>query len=209
MMLLFIFLMFVGLIFLFALIEFFFLAPFDFPVVLSAAAINVFHMSPKRQREILSAYFGQPNSSLGYTLTRTHINSCDFSLGPYSADDTPNDFNLMHFNISHDLEFNLRLIKEAQTINTAAGADPFKVFGSPWSPPAWMKGNQDMLSSSEPCLLKDPRVHKAWAQYLSYWVTAYLQAGVNIWGLTVQNEPLNMAKWESCVYGVEDEQVSS
>ena len=46
----------------------------------SASLLN--KLSKKNRDLILDAYFGEKGSR--YSLTRTHINSCDFSLGHYS-----------------------------------------------------------------------------------------------------------------------------
>jgi glucosylceramidase len=78
-----------------------------------------------------------------------------------------------------------------------------KLFGSPWSPPAWMKvpvaGKQSMISSAKPQGLLS-EYEAAWAKYISNFISAYKAKGVPMWGLTVQNEPEFAAPWEACVY---------
>ena len=70
-------------------------------------------------------------------------------------------------------------------IHAALAANPdLKLFGSPWSPPAWMKDNNDMLWGGS--LLEEAK--SAWAQYFAKWITAYEAQGVPVWGVTVQNE---------------------
>jgi len=64
-----------------------------------------------------------------------------------------------------------------------------------------MKDNHDMLHGGK---LK-PEFCDAWARYFVAFIKAYEQAGVPIWGLTVQNEPMAAQKWESCVFSAEDE----
>src|SRR5208282_1394441 len=108
---------------------------------LTDAAAETFYKLPEDKRqEILTAYF-DPQKGIGYSLGRTHINSCDFSSESYTYV-TNNDVTLASFNIRHDLDYRIPFIKE---VLATAGMDNFTLFASPWSPPAWMKDNDDML----------------------------------------------------------------
>ncbi len=80
-------------------------------------------------------------------------------------------------------------------------AAPVKIFASPWSPPAWMKTNGNMLQGGK---LK-PEYRDAWARYYARFVEEYEKEGVPIWGLTVQNEPMATQTWESCLFTGEEE----
>jgi glucosylceramidase len=151
------------------------------------------------KRQVAELFFGP--DGIQYSLCRTHINSCDFSLSSYSFDDTPGDFTLSRFDISHARERMLPFIKDC----IAKSNRTVNIFASPWSPPAWMKGNNAMPGSSYPGLLADTRVHDAWALYFSKFITAYENEGVPIWGITVQNEPEFAAPWEACVYSAEQQ----
>jgi len=105
------------------------------------AAAETFYKLPKaKQQEILQAYY-DPQKGIGYTLARTNINSCDFSSQSYTyvAD---NDTALKTFNIKHDAKYRIPLIKAA----TKVAGGKMNVFASPWSPPAWMKDNDNMLN---------------------------------------------------------------
>ena len=104
-----------------------------------AGAYTLSRVSPEIRSEALRAYF-DPESGIGYTLCRTHINSCDFSLGNYSYDDVAGDVELEHFDISRDKRWLIPMIKSAMAVK---GAD-FRILASPWSPPAWMKTNGQM-----------------------------------------------------------------
>jgi glucosylceramidase len=161
-----------------------------------AAALTFTKLPAERQTEFLRAYF-DPLTGHRYTLGRTHINSCDFSLGNYAYAATDGDVNLRHFSIDCDRTALLPLIKAAQQ---AAGR-PLKLLASPWSPPAWMKTNGDMCHGGQ---LK-PAYRAAWAEYYCRYVRAYEQEGIPIWALTVQNEPEAIQVWESCIYTGEEE----
>jgi glucosylceramidase len=60
--------------------------------------------------------------------------------------------------------------------------------GTPWSPPAWMKTNDDLVGGR---LKTDPRVYEAYARYFVRFVQDYARAGVPVDALTLQNEPQN------------------
>jgi glucosylceramidase len=163
---------------------------------LTDAAAETFYKLPKaQQQEFIKAHF-DPKEGIGYTLGRTHINSCDFSSESYTYT-KDGDKELKSFDIAHDLKYRVPFIKEALA---AAGKD-FTMFVSPWSPPAWMKSNNDMLQGGK---LK-PECAGIWANYFAKFIKAYEQQGIPIWGLTVQNEPMAKQLWESCIYTAEEE----
>jgi len=161
-----------------------------------AAATTLLKMSPPRQEEILRAYF-DPANGHGYSLCRTHINSCDFSLGDYAYTETPEDFDLRDFTIERDRSALLPMIKRAIKISDGG----FKLFASPWSPPAWMKTTGEMNHGGK--LRLDCR--DSWARYFARYIREYEKEGVPIWGVTVQNEPEAVQTWDSCIYTGEDE----
>jgi len=164
---------------------------------LTDASAETFYKLPEAKRkEILTAYF-DPQKGIGYTLGRTHIHSCDFSSESYTYV-KDGDKQLDSFNISHDLKYRVPFTKE---VLASAGKDHFTLFASPWSPPAWMKDNNDMLHGGK--LL--PEYYESWARYYGKFIHAYEKAGIPIWGLTVQNEPLAIQTWESCIYTAEEE----
>jgi glucosylceramidase len=75
------------------------------------------------------------------------------------------------------------------------------MYVSPWSPPAFMKSNNDVLHGGK--LL--PEYMDAWANHYIKFIRAYEAQGIPIWGLSVQNEPMATQRWESCIYTAEDE----
>jgi len=163
---------------------------------LTDASAETFYKLPKAtQQEILAAYY-DPQAGIGYTFGRTHIHSCDFSSESYTYV-KEGDTELKTFDISHDLKYRIPFIKEVM----AATGGKLRLFVSPWSPPAWMKSNHDMLHGGR--LL--PEYADAWARYYVKFIKAYEEQGVPIWGLTVQNEPMANQTWESCMYTATEE----
>jgi glucosylceramidase len=166
---------------------------------LTDASAETFYKLPKeKQDEFITAYF-DADKGIGYTLGRTHINSCDFSSESYAYTETPGDTALAAFSIEHDLKFRIPFIKLA----LQKAGNGFKLYASPWSPPAWMKTNNDMLHGGK---LK-PQYYSSWADYYIRFFEEYRKKGISFWGLTVQNEPMATQTWESCIYTAEEEKI--
>ena len=158
----------------------------------SAHLLN--QMSPDKRTEILDAYFSRNGAN--YSLTRTHMNSCDFSLSNYSYTPVEGDIHLEHFSIDEDREDLIPMIKDA----LATSEDGFKLFASPWTAAPWMKDNNEWVGGK---LL--PEFYDTWALFFSKYADAYKQEGINIWGFTVENEPLgNGNNWESMHFTPEE-----
>ena len=152
-----------------------------------ASAYLLNQVSKKNRDIIIQAYFSEEGAN--YSLTRTHMNSCDFSLGQYSYSPVEDDVNLEHFTIQEDKDDLIPMIKDAMK----ASKDGFKIFGSPWTAAPWMKDNNKWVGGK---LL--PKYYDTWALFFSKYVDAYKQEGIDIWGFTVENEPMgNGNNWES------------
>ena len=163
---------------------------------LTDASAETFAKVPKdKQQEILNAYF-DAQKGIGYTFARTNIHSCDFSSSSYTYV-AEGDKELKSFSVAHDRAFRIPFIKRAAA--TAGGR--LKIFASPWSPPAFMKENNDMLHGGK---LK-PEFYQAWADYYAKFIKAYQKEGIPVWGITIQNEPMATQRWESCIYTAEEE----
>jgi len=163
---------------------------------LTDASAETFARIPaEKQDELIRAYY-DPDKGIGYTLARTNINSCDFSSGSYTYVDE-GDKDLVSFNIDHDRQYKIPLIKRA--IDATGGK--LTLFASPWSPPAFMKDNDNMLRGGK---LK-PEFYQSWATYYTKFIKHYEKEGINVWGISIQNEPMASQTWESCIYFAEDE----
>jgi glucosylceramidase len=143
---------------------------------------------------------------IALSILRQPIGSSDLAVTFYSYDDlcpqaakactTPAgiaDPNLEHYSLAHDQEYILPLLSKAIALNPA-----MHVMLTPWSPPGWMKNSGSMLGSMpgqdpsakpQPSSLK-PESYTAFANYLVKTIQGYQAAGVPVWALSVQNEPL-------------------
>ncbi len=168
-----------------------------FGAAFTEAAALTWQKLPAPQRdEVLRAYFDK-DSGHGYTLCRVHMNSCDFALGNYAHAEVADDLALEHFSIARDQQALLPFIQAAQRV---AGTT-LNLLASPWSPPAWMKSNGQMNGGGK--LL--PQYRAVWAQCFVRFIQAYAKEGVPIWGVSVQNEPMAVQTWDSCIYTAEEE----
>jgi len=160
-----------------------------------ASAETFFKLPKNKQQEFLQAYYST-EKGIGYTLARTNIQSCDFSSGSYSYI-AEGDAALKTFSVKHDEQYKIPFIKQV----TAAAGGKINLFVTPWSPPAFMKSNNDVLHGGK--LL--PQYRQAWANFYVKFINTYEKMGIPLWGLSVQNEPMATQTWESCFYTGDEE----
>ncbi|CAL4066704.1 unnamed protein product [Meganyctiphanes norvegica] len=147
-----------------------------------AAAFNILSLSEPTQEMLLKSYFG--SEGLEYNIGRVNIGGCDFSWRPYTYDDVEGDVDLSFFELqSEDIDYKIPLIHRA---NAMSGA-PLKLFASPWSAPAWMKTNEDIVGYGH---LKT-EMYQPWANYFVKFLDGYSGYNLSFWGLTAQNEPID------------------
>ena len=97
-------------------------------------------------REAILGDLFTPGVGANFNSCRMPIGANDFSRDWYSDDEVPGDFALEHFSISRDLELLVPFIKSALRYQPN-----LKLWGSPWSPPTWMKYNKHYAGKlSEP-----------------------------------------------------------
>ena len=160
------------------------------------ASAEVFDkLSLRKQEELLTAYF-DPELGNGYNLCRTSIHSADFSTESFTYV-REGDESLKSFRIDRDRKYRIPMIKRAMR----AAGEPFTFYASPWSAPAFMKDNKNMLHGGR--LL--PKYYTAWARYYAKFIKAYEKEGIPVWGITIQNEPAAVQRWESMIYTAEEE----
>ena len=160
------------------------------------SSASIYHdLSQNKKDEIIEAYFGETGNN--YSIGRTHINSCDFSLENYAHCETPGDIDLKKFSISRNKKDLIPFIKDALRLTK----NKFRIMASPWSPPSWMKTNGQMNEGGK---LKE-EYKSAWADYYCKFIEFYHGEEVPIWGISVQNEPEAKQTWDSCLYTAEEE----
>ncbi len=138
---------------------------------------------PADEREAVIEKLMNPETGIGMNLMRVCIGASDFIGEPYyTYDDLPEgetDPELAKFSIEKDRAYVLPAIKIARKKNP-----DLLFFGSPWSPPAWMKTTGKLGTGR----LK-PECYPVFAKYLLKFIRAYEAEGIPIYAITVQNEP--------------------
>lgn len=149
----------------------------------SAWLIGTQLTAAERQR-VLQALFS-PTKGIGLNFMRVAIGSSDFTASgePYSYDDGAIDPTLARFSIAHDLPYVIPVLQAMMSWDHR-----IDLFASEWSPPAWMKANDnfDNLLGKGTLL---PIYYRTFADYLVKFIAAYRSFGLPIWGIAPQNEP--------------------
>ena len=149
-----------------------------------AATITMNSVSAQTRQNIINSYFDQ--NGIEYNIGRIPMASCDFSTRIYSYDDSPDDLDLTKFSlVEEDLKYKIPAIKDSIKVSKRN----ISLFGSPWSSPFWMKTNGNMTGKGQIKGQPGGPYFKAWANYFVKFLKAYKEQGLDIWGLTAQNEP--------------------
>ncbi len=158
-----------------------------FGASITDASASVLYTLPAAQRAQVMASLFSPQGGDGLDYLRQPIGGTDMvATGPYTYDDLAagqTDYAMAHFSVAHDETQILPLLREAERLNPH-----LQIMASPWSPPAWMKDGDSLLSGR---LIASPQIYRAYALYLLKFVEAYRAQGVDIDALTIQNEPQN------------------
>ncbi|MGD9558033.1 MAG: glycoside hydrolase family 30 beta sandwich domain-containing protein, partial [Mangrovibacterium sp.] len=148
----------------------------------SAALIH--QMEPQARQSLLHDLFSAEGNGIGVSYLRMSIGASDLSDHVFSYCDVPagqTDPELKNFDLGPDKEHLIPVLKEIRTI-----FPELKILGSPWSPPVWMKTNNNSVGGS----LK-PEFYPAYAQYFVKYIQAMAAEGIPVDAITVQNEPLH------------------
>lgn len=173
-------------------------------------------LTPPERKKILRQLFSADGANFG--LCRVPIGSSDYAFSYYSYDDVADDFAMENFNIDRDRYVLIKFIKAAKEIR----AD-LRLWGSPWSPPSWMKVNNhyalNVGPTGSPSAKMSPGKRiannatafrmendylEAYALYFSKYIQAYQKEGLEISRVCVQNEIVYTPYWPSCTWRSED-----
>jgi glucosylceramidase len=141
-------------------------------------------MSSGARTQILKQIFTRDGNNLGVSYLRVSIGSSDMNSFVFSYDDLSQgetDSELKKFDLGQDRKDVIPVLQEILLISP-----DIKIFGSPWSAPAWMKTNNNVRGGA----LKE-ECYPAYALYLAKYVQEMKKAGITIDAISIQNEPLN------------------
>ncbi len=152
-------------------------------------------LSPEKKDELMTNLFASDEA--GFTFCRTAIGASDFGIDAYSYSEKAEDYKMKHFSIDRDKKYVLPYLQAAFKVNP-----DLTLFGSPWSPPGWMKvsGKMEGLQPEGNRLRTTPEIYKAYAKYFVKYVQAYAKEGVRVDRICIQNENDADTKYPSCQF---------
>lgn len=152
-------------------------------------------MNKDQQDEMLQQYFGA--NQMKYRMVRIPIDSCDFSLGHYEAVEDAEDKEFCRFQLERVEKNIFPLLDSAQKVY----GENLDIMLTPWSPPAYMKTNQDRNHGGG---IKE-EYKKIWADYICRYIKEYRGRGYKVKRISLQNEPKAVQSWDSCIYTAMEE----
>lgn len=148
------------------------------------SALHIYQMDAEPRSQLLQELFATDSTHIGISYLRVSIGASDLDEHIFSYNDLPEgmtDPEMEKFDLGHDRKYLIPVLKEILAINPN-----IKIMGSPWSPPTWMKTNNDTKGGS----LK-PEHYAAYAKYFVRYIQEMAAEGIRIDAVTVQNEPLH------------------
>ena len=148
------------------------------------SAHHLMQMSADARATLLQDLFGTEGTAIGISYLRVSIGASDLNAFPFSYNDIPDgqtDPEMEHFDLGPDRDDVIPVLKEILAIYP-----DLNIMGSPWSPPKWMKTNNDTRGGQ----LK-PEHYAAYAKYFVKYIEQMAAEGIRIDAVTVQNEPLH------------------
>jgi glucosylceramidase len=148
------------------------------------SAGHIIAMSSESRKALLNELFRTDGNNIGTSYIRLTIGASDLNATVFSYNDLPageTDVEMKKFDLGPDRKDVIPVMKEILAINPS-----IKIMASPWSPPVWMKTNNDTRGGS----LK-PEFYPAYAKYFVRYIQEMKKEGIVIDAITVQNEPLH------------------
>lgn len=149
-------------------------------------------LNEEQKKEMINTYFLPEN--MNYQVVRVPIDSCDFSLGHFEASSKEDQEG---FSLDRMGKYIFPLMKDIQKV----AGEGLEVMLTPWSPPAFMKTNQERNNGGK--LKKE--YYGQWAEYICRYIKELKAVGFPVTMLSVQNEPKAVQTWDSCIFTAEDE----
>src|SRR5262249_25927278 len=123
---------------------------------------------------------------------RIPIGASDYSSSRYTLDDMAGDTQMANFSIARDKEKLIPYIRAAIAVNPN-----IHFWGSPWTPPPWMKDNKSYDRGN---MVDDAPTLGAYAVYLAKFVEEYGKEGIKVEAIPPQNEPGFPQDYPSCLW---------
>jgi glucosylceramidase len=167
-------------------------------------------VSPEKRNKIIDDLFNQ-TAGCRFNICRMPIGASDYAIKWYSHNENAGDYAMEKFSIERDKQYLLPYIKAAQAVYPE-----LKIWASPWSPPSWMKRNNNYASKKSKynpeynssiegregtnLFIRDDKTLSAYALYFSKFCQEYKKEGVDIVAVHVQNEFHSGQIFPSCTW---------
>jgi glucosylceramidase len=165
-----------------------------------SACYNLLKMKPEDRTKFLKETFSE-TEGMGYSYVRIAIGCSDFSLSEYTCCDAQG---IENFALTpEETDYVIPVLREVLAIQPK-----LKIMGSPWTCPRWMK--VENLTNLRPYNSwtsgqLNPAYYQDYATYFVKWIQAFEGAGIKIYSVTPQNEPLNRGNSASLYMGWEEQ----
>ncbi|XXX74551.1 glycoside hydrolase family 30 beta sandwich domain-containing protein [Sorangium sp. So ce134] len=153
---------------------------------------NVLSMLGEAERSRAIKLLFDANEGAAFVFGRVPIGASDYAMDRYTLNETANDHAMTSFSIDRDKEKLIPYIKAALAVRPG-----LQLWGSPWTPPTWMKSNGAFDGGR---MKDDANVLQAYALYLAKFVEAYADEGITIEAVHPQNEPNYETRYPSCIW---------
>lgn len=166
--------------------------------ITGSTCYNLLRMPEEDRDSLLRECFAP--EQMAFSFIRISIGASDFSLDEYTCCDRPGiEFFELHEYDRRDL---IPILKRILEINPSV-----KIVASPWSCPKWMKigYDNDRPFDSWTDGRLNPDCYDDYAEYFVLWIAEMEAAGIPIYAVTVQNEPLNRGNSMSLYMGWEQQ----
>ena len=156
-------------------------------------------LSDEEKEAVIYSLFSE--EGLNLSAGRMALGNSDFSINrSQSYDELPEgvetDYELNYFSIESDREYMLPYIEAAEKVRPS-----LPIWGSPWSPPSWMKNNKTIYGQhGDNTIIWTDEILKTYAQYFVKYVEAYRAEGHNVYMVMPQNEPTMNTAYSSCIW---------
>jgi glucosylceramidase len=167
------------------------------------------YLDEANREQVIKMLFSR-DIGLNFNICRMPIGANDFSDGYYSLDDSINDYSLDYFNIERDKKALIPYIQSALRYQKH-----LKIWGSPWTPPAWMKLNNNYACAKSKknnfkselqgkegsdLIQNNDTILKTYAKYFAKYIKAYKEEDIKIYAIHVQNEFNSCQIFPSCTW---------
>jgi glucosylceramidase len=167
--------------------------------ITGSTSYNLLKMTQEDRTDFLKKTFSD-SAGFGINYVRVAIGCSDFSLSEYTCwDNQAAGFALT----AEETDYVIPILKEILAINPN-----LKILGSPWTCPRWMKVNN--LTDLQPFNSwtsgqLNPANYAYYGDYFVKWIQAFKAQGIDIYGVTPQNEPLNRGNSASLFMGWQEQ----